>query len=242
MKLSFPFHAKHMLWIIVGTVVAVIVIGFAVVRYIQIAQELAKLKQNPSVTGQFSQEQQQALVDAVGSLIELPKDEVPTIATVTDVDRLKNQPFFTHALNGDKVLIYTNAKKAILYRESTHKLIDVAPVNLGPATDSAQPIIPTPTPEVPKISFVLRNGTTIVGLAKSYQVELLNRVPSAVVVANDNAQRRDYAKTVLVDVTEGRSVQAQEIARTLDIALVPFPQGESTPSSDFLIIIGTDKK
>ena len=83
------------------------------------------LKKNP---GAATQEETKALTDAVGKLIELPKDETPTVATVLDKEKLKDQAFFKNAENGDKVLVFVNAKKAILYRASTNKVIDVAPV------------------------------------------------------------------------------------------------------------------
>ena len=74
----------------------------------------------------------------------LPTGETPTIATVTDASKLKDQAFFTNAVTGDKVLIYTNAKKAFLYRPSTNKIINIAPVNLGSGTGAA-PAATTPT-------------------------------------------------------------------------------------------------
>ncbi|MBX4216201.1 hypothetical protein KW797_04625 [Candidatus Parcubacteria bacterium] len=67
----------------------------------------------------------------VGRLIVLPSDETPTLATVSEPEKLKDQPFFANAQKGDKVLIYSNARKAILYRPSERKIIEVAPVNLG---------------------------------------------------------------------------------------------------------------
>ncbi len=82
------------------------------------------------------------LIAQVGKLIDLPKDETPTIATITDISKLKDQPFFANAKNGDKVLIYTNAKKAILYRPSENRIIEVGAVNINQqpvATPSASP-------------------------------------------------------------------------------------------------------
>lgn len=77
--------------------------------------------------------------DLVGKLVDLPKDETPTIATVNDASKLKGQAFFAQAQNGDKVLIFTKAKKAYLYRPSTNKLVEVAPVNIGENESGAKP-------------------------------------------------------------------------------------------------------
>lgn len=93
-------------------------------------KQLTELKQNPQ---KATEDETKILLDKVGQLIELP-NEKPTIATVTDPAILKDQPFFTSAQKDDVVIIYTVAKKAILFRPSTNKIIEVAPVNLG--TDS----------------------------------------------------------------------------------------------------------
>ncbi len=68
------------------------------------------------------------LVAEVGKLILLPKDEVPTIATVTDPSKLADQAFFANAKAGDKVLLYTKARKAYLYDPIARRLIEVAPI------------------------------------------------------------------------------------------------------------------
>lgn len=70
------------------------------------------------------------LIETVGKLIELPTGEEPTLATVSDPEKLKDQAFFKNAVLGDKVLIYAGAKRAILYSPSRGKIIEVAPVNL----------------------------------------------------------------------------------------------------------------
>ena len=75
------------------------------------------------------------IVTRVGELIVLPEGENPTIATVSDPERLRDQPFFAKAKVGDQVLIYTNAHKAILYDPKQHKILEVAPLNIG---DTAQ--------------------------------------------------------------------------------------------------------
>lgn len=83
-------------------------------------------------------EEVKKVVAEVGKLIELPQDEDPTVATITDITKLQNQPFFSKAKNGDKVLIYSSAKKAILYDPILKKVIDVAPVNIGTQSASVK--------------------------------------------------------------------------------------------------------
>jgi hypothetical protein len=70
------------------------------------------------------------IIKRVGRLVVLPQDEKPTVATVSDLDKLQGQPFFSQAKIGDKVLIYANARKAILYDPLADKVINVAPLNI----------------------------------------------------------------------------------------------------------------
>jgi hypothetical protein len=62
-------------------------------------------------------------VEIIGSSVELPRGETPTLATVTNQGKLSEQAFFREAENGDKMLIYTGASKAYLFRPSTGKII-----------------------------------------------------------------------------------------------------------------------
>lgn len=111
-------------------------------------------KQKPSLiglpkTGVEARKEVDALVIAVGKLIALPTDEVPTVATVTDTEGIKDQPFFVNAKVGDKVLIYANAKKSILYRPSENKIIEVGAVNVSqtqqtPEASASPRVGPTP--------------------------------------------------------------------------------------------------
>lgn len=90
--------------------------------------QLRELKQNPQAA---AQKETEALVAKVGRLIVLPEGEVPTVATVSDPEALKTQAFFASAVAGDKVLIYTTAKKAVLYSVTLNKILEVAPLNIG---------------------------------------------------------------------------------------------------------------
>ena len=86
------------------------------------------LKQNPQA---LTDKENANLVAKLGQLILLPTNEQPTIATVADPSKLTDQPFFANAKTGDRVFIYTNAKKAILYDEAANKIVEVAPINIG---------------------------------------------------------------------------------------------------------------
>ena len=93
---------------------------------------------------QAAQQEVRKLVEEVSKLIDLPIGEDPTVATVTDVEKLKGQAFFQKAKNGHKVLIYSNAKKAILYDPQAKRIIDIAPINIG--SPSAQEATPSASP------------------------------------------------------------------------------------------------
>ena len=92
------------------------------------AYKYNQAKNDPKTSQAAIKKANQKLVEKVGKLILIPKGVDPVIAKVDDKSKLKDQPFFKNAENGDKVLIYANDKKAFLYRESTNQLINVGPI------------------------------------------------------------------------------------------------------------------
>lgn len=104
--------------------VLILAIGLALYFF----TEAQGLKKNPN---SIVEKETKSLVTKVGQLLVLPTGETPTVATVSDPEALKDQVFFSKAVKGDKVLIYAQAKKAILYSVSMNKILDVAPLNIG---------------------------------------------------------------------------------------------------------------
>lgn len=76
-------------------------------------------------------EETASAVEKIGRLIALPEGETPTLATVTDPEQLKDQPFFAKAEVGFQVLLYANAQKAFLYDPNKNIIVEVATLNLG---------------------------------------------------------------------------------------------------------------
>jgi hypothetical protein len=89
---------------------------------------------------QASQAEVKSLIEKVSRILVVPTDETPTVATVSDPDALKGQAFFVGAKKGDKVLIYSNAKKAVLYDPVADKIITVAPLNTE-STTGTTPVV-----------------------------------------------------------------------------------------------------
>lgn len=191
------------------------------------AQKNVKIKIDP----QFNvQEEKKRIVAEVNKLIDLPAGEDPTVATVTDIDKLKDQSFFQKAKNGDKVLIYTSARKAILYDPVSHKVMDVAPINVG-----------SPAAQIATVNVILRNGTTVTGLTSKVETGLKKSFPALSVVAKENAEKQNYSNTVVVIINDSAKDLAGKIAKSLNATVSGIPAGEIKPKNgDILIILGKD--
>jgi len=118
--------------LIAGIVVLSVLVGaggtfsFFLVKGQVLGEKTAKLTPEKEVA---------EVVAKVGAIAVLPSD-TPQVATVTDVSKLSAQPFFKNAQNGDKVLIYAGYKKAVLYRPSANKIVE-----MGPVTANATPTV-----------------------------------------------------------------------------------------------------
>ena len=239
--------ANKSLWLIV-IIVILIVAAIPAYYYYNQYKSVQTLLQNPGASADATV---QDLVNKVGKLMELPTNEIPKIATVSDITKLKGQAFFANAQNGDKVLIYAQNKLAILYRESINKIIEVAPVNLGAVvpTPVAAPsgvvvVSPTPaptaTPTPTTFTVAVYNSTITVGLASKAENTITQEMVNATVVGTGDT-KGSYAKTQVIDISGNNPAAAAQIAKLLGGSVVTsVPTGETAPSTDIFVILGTD--
>lgn len=246
--------------VVISVLVVLLVLGAAAFpgiyyyRKYQAAQK--QLSRNPLLL----EDSTQGIVDEIGKLIDLPKDETPTVATVSDAEKLKGQIFFAKAKNGDKVLIYNTNKKAILYDPVNKKILEVGPLIVPPPSpspadsatqpggkDSSPSATPrkgarTPTPSK-VLKVVLSNGTTVSGSTATVEKELRDTNQNVQIVDKRNAKKRDYAKTTVIDLTGNLKDEATALAAAIQADVSSLPAEEEKPDQgDILIIVGEDAK
>ncbi len=212
-------------------------IGFGASGYLFYKYQIEGTKYDPlhhtkNVASQkAAQEEVKKVVDEVGKLIELPKGEDPTLGTITDVNRLKDQVFFKNAKNGDKLLIYTNAKKVVLYDPVSKHIIDVAPLVIGNSSNQA-----------PQAKIGLRNGTSTSGLAAKVETDIKKAFPDANIVNRDNASAQTYDKTLVIALNDNAKDPAAKLATAIGASVTSLPSGEGNLAGiDILVILGKDK-
>lgn len=188
------------------------------------------------------------LVEQIGQVMLLPEG-MPTLATVTDREKLAEQPFFQKAENGDKVLIYSESGRAILYRPSQKKIVDVTVVNVNqPQAEVPAPVVTEPetqtqtAPSTPTITRIaLYNGSTTVGVTSKVESQLKQVSNALAVVTKENAKKNDYEETFIIDSTGQNASMATQIAQALGGTLATLPAGEVFPAdTDILVIIGKE--
>lgn len=247
-KMKFLSQRRYQVGLLV---LIVIVVGALVAGY-------GFTQKNDSVEGgKLSPSQISDLVAEVGDKMVIPKGETPTIATVTDITKLEEQPFFKNAQNGDKVMIFGSTNMAILYRQSIHKIVTVAPINAQnspiannttptPAGQSPQggasPSV-SPTPTSTPVRVAILNGTKVAGLAK--RAEDLIKSPSVEVVTLGNTTG-DYTTSSISKVSNSTKLTDNDLQLIISptkmkAKVIALPTDESAPSgADVVIILGKD--
>ncbi|MBP9817868.1 hypothetical protein KBC75_03920 [Candidatus Shapirobacteria bacterium] len=173
----------------------------------------------------------------VSKLMVLPS-ETPRIGEVTDKTKLIGQKFFEQSEDGDKVLIFDKALKAVLYRPSLNKIIEVTEL-----TGENQPtptVVELKQSETINPRVVIYNGTNKIGLASVVESAVIESKVEVNVVAKKMAVARNYPNTLMVELT-GKTKNQTELLTAFGAKLVDkVPDGETIPSADVLIILGGD--
>jgi hypothetical protein len=205
-------NLNMILVIVLGVVV--VILGIAAFYFYN---QYQNIKKNPN---QVAQAETDALVAQVGKLIDLPKDETPTVATILDKEKLKDQPFFSNAKNGDKILIYTKAKKAIIFRPSENKLINVGPI----AIDQKAQV---------QVAILNAGGNT-----DEVQKKLNDKFNGSIAIAgvSDAKNKNSVKQITVVDVSGQNADAAKQIAQELGGTVGSMPAGETAPSGASIVI------
>lgn len=90
----------------------------------------------------LSEEEIQILTESVSGLMIIPKEE-PVVFVISDVQELiKQQQFFKDAINGDILLIFPEAAKAVVYSPSRNIIVNTGPVTADNSQiqDQQQPV------------------------------------------------------------------------------------------------------
>lgn len=202
--------------------------GYMYFQYQKTAQELKKVK-TQTASQSPKEDEVKKIVAEVAKLARLPQNETPSIATITDVSKLKDQPFFKDAKNGDILLVFNNSGKAVLYDPKDKKIVDVTTLSTSPSFNQ-------------QFKVVIRNGTATQNLAVKIEEELKKALGVVNVVSKENAQKNNYEKTQVSLINQAASEYAANVVKAINAQVVDFPEGEPKPKdADILIIIGKDR-
>jgi hypothetical protein len=103
------------------------------------AQEQINLLSSVEGQQEVAKQEIQAIVEKVKTHMELPEGEDPAMATVLNAESLASeQPFYKDATNGDKVIVYQKANKAILYNPEKDIVVNVDDFVIAPATGTPE--------------------------------------------------------------------------------------------------------
>lgn len=172
-------------------------------------------------------------ISKLSSLMVLPENEEPTLATVDNPGALTDPQLKAVAKTNDKVLLYYTAKKVIVYRPSVNKIVDIFPLILDPSvTESLD------------AKVEIRSGNGKPETSEQVKNIIIKDYKNLSVKEIGNASRQDYPSTVIIDLTDGQKYNlVNNIINEIGATRGVLPNGEPKPDNiDILIITGLDFK
>lgn len=118
-------YISHHAVIIIGVMVTTAIVAFLGYRfYVSYNSPEAQLLR--------AERENKMMVERVRSLILLPEGVAPIIYTIEDPAILiKEQSFFIGSERGDKLLLYPNIAKAVIYSPLRNLIVNAGPVEFG---------------------------------------------------------------------------------------------------------------
>ena len=113
-----------------GIFVLIVILAIGFVYYFAQYQKLSK---DPNA---LAKEKTAQVIKKISELAVVPTDPNAVLASVSDITKLKGQTFFDNAQNGDQIVIFPSAMRAVLYRPSVDKIINIGPLASSPTSST----------------------------------------------------------------------------------------------------------
>jgi len=201
--------------VVIGLILALSLAGNAYLytQYDNLKEESAK------TTDQKNAE----LVEKIRKVYELPPDETPVVAVVSDEEKFKQEyPVFTNARKDDYLLLYEKASQAILYRPSENKVIGTA-------------------------NFQVKRGASVFMIASESQQSAIEtsintEFAEEARVSGKGTPSGTYAKTQVIDLSGQYADLSARIAEALGGEVsqsIPVSE-KPADGSEIVVIVGTE--
>jgi hypothetical protein len=192
--------------------ITVAALGFGGYFYVQ-------YKNLKDTSSKSADEINQELITQVNKVYELPKDQTPVVALVSDEAKFKAEyPVFTSAKQGDNLLLYEKAGLAVLYRSSEKKVVGTATFAVK---RSASLYLVASADKQPAVEAQL---------TKNYDVELVGKASPATLPTQSS----------VFDATGKNTELVAKIAAELGATVVSSSPLSTPPSEnpDIVVLIG----
>jgi flagellar basal body-associated protein FliL len=146
---------KNKLNILLVALVVILGVGLAITAYgfYQKDKKIKDLQASNSATAGSPEAEAKAAatVEKLKTILNIndikdDKGDVqkPAVATIVDADKVResNKEFYADAQKDDALIVYSN--RAILYRESSNKIINIAPIVANPTAATGTSATPAP--------------------------------------------------------------------------------------------------
>lgn len=201
-------------------------------RYQQ-TQEQLRLLSDPQAQSELAAKERMDLLAKVGKLMVLPEGEDPLILNIQNAEEMaKVQPFFQNTIDDDKILIYVEAGKSIIYSPSRNIIVNSGALSVG---GTALPL-DTENP----LQIEIRQGGASNERVDALQAQLL-QMDGVELLEIGEAANQNYQGPIIVALVEDetRLEQARIFAANLGVPLtLDFPKAEATSGAEVLLIAG----
>lgn len=172
-----------------------------------------------------------SLKTEVGKLMQLPTDEEPTLAKVSDKTQLKDPFLIANAENGDQILIYAKNKLAVIYRPKTKRIVIAGTATIDPALAEAI-----------GVALTVMDGTNNPEKTEMIIDKVKTAYPGIEVTNGGKTSRQDFPTTIVIDNTNEKDNLVDALAIAISGKRGVLPLGVSRMTTDFMIIVGADNQ